>query len=606
MSTEPEIDDLALKIKKLEARWAELKSKKKSIEYIDVINELAYESAFAKPKRSKRLASEAEKIAKTLGYLNGEACAIRTHAYHNMMATRLIEAVTQAKVAVEKLREADNTFGLGTAHDILCLTYNFLGNYDVALENALAAHHCFQLVNYKRGIGWSLHNQGNIYTNLDDNSNALKYYREASRQFQQISYGPGLFRVLERTGVIYLKQGKHDRAIKAFERCLQYWRDSGFSIGLVSGLTNLGEAYLKKRDYTKAKEYLYEAVKSLNDIENLELKAQTYLLLGNVYRQEKQLEKTIECLQTALGWSEKSGSNSTLCDIHQALSEVYERQQEYHKALIHNRIASDLRREIFSEDARTRFKNIQISQEIEAAERESELQRVRLQETQSILTQILPDSIVDELLTRGRVKPVHFKNASVLFTDFVGFTRMTAKMPASKLVSELDKCFTAFDKLIKKYRLEKLKTIGDSYMAVGGVPASSSLHAVRTVLAGLAMLDYIKSIRQKRRYWQVRIGINSGPLVAGVICKDKFSYDIWGNTVNTASRMESSGKQGRLNISRQTYELIKDYFNCTYRGKVAAKGKGRVDMFFVNSLKKEYRFNGSPNKPNQKLQKLIQ
>jgi len=205
-----------------------------------------------------------------------------------------------------------------------------------------------------------------------------------------------------------------------------------------------------------------------------------------------------------------------------------------------------------------------------------------------LLLNILPDKVAQELKRTDRVRPLYYDSATVLFTDMVGFTRIAESMLPEELIEELDSCFSYFDSIIRKHKLEKIKTIGDSYMAAGGLPESSRTHAVDCVLAALEIQDYMVKMMETRQAsnrpcWQLRIGIHTGPVVAGVIGREKFAYDIWGDTVNIASRFESSGSAGRINISSTTYELVKDMFICEPRGRISAKGKGEMEMYFVNA-----------------------
>lgn len=220
----------------------------------------------------------------------------------------------------------------------------------------------------------------------------------------------------------------------------------------------------------------------------------------------------------------------------------------------------------------------------------SELHAER-RKSDELLLNVLPQKIADELKQTGKVKPVHYESASVLFTDFKDFTQLAEKLTPEELVDELDYCFSYFDTVIEAHNLEKLKTIGDSYMCVAGIPTPSATHAIDAVLAALQIQYFIRwrqqeKILNKQPYWEIRIGIHSGPLLAGVIGQKKFSYDVWGDTVNTASRMESSGVSDGINISQSTFELVKDFFDCEYRGKIEAKNKGHIDMYLVNSIKK--------------------
>ena len=199
-----------------------------------------------------------------------------------------------------------------------------------------------------------------------------------------------------------------------------------------------------------------------------------------------------------------------------------------------------------------------------------------------ILHNILPVEIANELSTHGKVKPVRNESVSILFTDFSGFTQASATMPADRMVAELNEIFSAFDDICVELGVEKIKTIGDAFMAVAGLPVACDDHAQRCVKAGLRMAEYMDQRNQDAAFkWNVRIGIHSGSVVSGVVGKRKYTYDIWGDAVNTASRMESSGEVGKVNISAYTYDLVRHEFDCEYRGKVEAKGKGPVDMYFV-------------------------
>ncbi|HLE63714.1 MAG TPA: adenylate/guanylate cyclase domain-containing protein [Pyrinomonadaceae bacterium] len=228
-----------------------------------------------------------------------------------------------------------------------------------------------------------------------------------------------------------------------------------------------------------------------------------------------------------------------------------------------------------------------------------------------LLRSVLPETIAQELKQTDRVQPIDYELASVLFADFVGFTQIAEGFTPQQLVEELDKCFSEFDRIAKKHKLEKIKTIGDAYMAVGGVPLANRTHAVDCVLAALAIEQVVSRLREtemaeSRPYWQIRVGIHSGDLVAGVVGREKFSYDVWGDTVNTASRLESSGVAGRINISGATYELVKEFFDCEFRGKVAAKNKGEIDMFFVNGIRPELSVDSAGRTPNERFFRLYE
>lgn len=203
-----------------------------------------------------------------------------------------------------------------------------------------------------------------------------------------------------------------------------------------------------------------------------------------------------------------------------------------------------------------------------------------------LLLNILPEEVAEELKATGTAAAKQFDEVSVLFTDFKNFTQISETMSPKELVEEIHTCFKAFDTIIAKYDIEKIKTIGDSYMCASGLPIPNPPHAIDIVRAALEIQNYIEIHSQSRIKngmlpFEVRIGVHSDPVVAGIVGIKKFAYDIWGDTVNTASRMESSGEPGKTNISGTTYSIIKNNFKCIHRGKLPAKHKGDIDMYFV-------------------------
>jgi class 3 adenylate cyclase len=212
--------------------------------------------------------------------------------------------------------------------------------------------------------------------------------------------------------------------------------------------------------------------------------------------------------------------------------------------------------------------------------------RVEKKRSEDLLLNILPEEVAEELKEHGKAKPKSFDDVSVLFTDVVNFTGFSEKVGAEELVEEIDHCFKKYDHVNTKHNMEKIKTIGDSYMAVAGLPVETLDHGRQAVEAAVEIMEFMEEYRKERiaegkPYFVIRIGINSGPVVAGIVGFKKFAYDIWGDTVNMAARMEEASEVNKINISGTTYELVKDKFACVYRGKVKAKNKGEIDMYFV-------------------------
>jgi class 3 adenylate cyclase len=208
-----------------------------------------------------------------------------------------------------------------------------------------------------------------------------------------------------------------------------------------------------------------------------------------------------------------------------------------------------------------------------------------------LLLNILPSKTAKELKEKGKVEARKFESVTVMFTDFEAFTQHSQDLTPEKLVKSVDHYFSAFDKIIEKYHLEKIKTIGDAYMCTGGLIRKGPLEPVKVIRAAFEIIDFVqkadRSNNEDLAHFRIRIGINTGPVVGGVVGTKKFAYDIWGDTVNVAARMENNSEANRINISENTYQLVKDRFECEYRGEIDVKNKGMMKMYFVHGPKKD-------------------
>jgi class 3 adenylate cyclase len=255
-------------------------------------------------------------------------------------------------------------------------------------------------------------------------------------------------------------------------------------------------------------------------------------------------------------------------------------------------------------ESQVKQRTIEIIKQKEKVERQKSLLEEEKEKTEKLLLNILPREMADELKNKGKAKARNYRQATVMFTDFKGFTKLAESLPPQELVAELDSYFIQFDEIVNKYNVEKIKTIGDAYMCAGGVPIRNKSNAIDTVLAALEIQRAMLEMKEKRlasgkHPWEIRIGLHSGDLIAGVVGIKRFAYDIWGDTVNVAAHMESSGEVGKVNISETTYEAIAEFFTTEYRGKVKAKNKGEIDMYFVHSIKPELSENEDGITPNE-------
>jgi len=227
------------------------------------------------------------------------------------------------------------------------------------------------------------------------------------------------------------------------------------------------------------------------------------------------------------------------------------------------------------------------SEELEKiiSEKTKELKEEK-ERSENLLLNILPFDIVEELKLKGFSTPRSFQSVTIMFTDFKGFTTISSTLPPEALVDELNDIYSNFDEILKKYKIEKIRVLGDSYMVVSGLPIENKDHAINCIKAAIEMQDYLKKRNERSAIkWQMRVGIHSGQVVAGIVGRTKFTYDVWGDAVNIAARMEQTGEPEKINISAFTYYLVKELVEVEYRGKVNVKGKGEVDMYFVKGIK---------------------
>jgi PAS domain S-box-containing protein len=240
---------------------------------------------------------------------------------------------------------------------------------------------------------------------------------------------------------------------------------------------------------------------------------------------------------------------------------------------------------------------------------ESKIQEQK-EKADSLLLNILPEETAEELKSKGKATPRFYRSVSVLFADIQDFTKLAENLTPEELVHDLQSYFSRFDDAVSQNFVEKIKTMGDAFLCVGGIPMRNKSHPFDAVLVGLNLQKIIRELGREREEcglsaWNLRVGIHSGPIVAGVVGKQKMTYDIWGDTVNIAKRIESACVPGMVNVSVSTYEIIKDYFECEHRGKILAKHKGHIDMYFVHRIKPEFSVNSDGITPNNYFKEML-
>ena len=478
--------------------------------------------------------------------------------------------------------------------------YSELGDYERALENARSALAVYEEIGFKKNIATALGNIGLYQNALGNYSQALENNQKALIIQEEIGDRLGMALSLKNIGLIHNNQKDFARALETQTRALEIFRDLENNNGISTSLINIGISHHKLGNTSLALEYCQKGLDVAEEVGSVTLQKVACNCIYNTYKSLDRGSEALVYLERLNVLTDSLKSEETTKKI---------KQFEFDKIMLEDSIAkaeeARLLKEAYDEEMRREEKTRNISIGIGiffillAAGFYSRWRYVRKSKaklqaekdrSENLLLNILPKEIAQELKENGKAAARNFDRVSVLFTDFIGFSEHSANLSATELVNELNHCFEAFDNIIEKFGLEKIKTIGDAFMAAGGLPVNTELDVKNTVLAALEMQHFImarkvQNERSGKPAFQMRAGIHTGPVVAGIVGVKKFQYDIWGDTVNIASRMESYGTQGQVNISQSTYELLKgdQDFIFENRGLTEVKGKGKIEMYFVRT-----------------------
>ncbi|MBS1536603.1 MAG: tetratricopeptide repeat protein [Bacteroidetes bacterium] len=469
------------------------------------------------------------------------------------------------------------------------IVYNSIGTYDKALEyfgKALAIH---EELGDKSGEANVTANIGSVYLNLGSYDKALEYFATSLVVHEELGAKSSVALVTGNIGVVCQFLGDYTKALEYYGKALATFEELVDKSGIARITGNIGIVYNSLDDYDKALEYFKKALATHEELGDKSDVARVTGNIGAIYASEKfdgyDAEIAEEFLLKAVAISNEIGAKGFLVVQYLSLADLYESKKQDREALIYYKKYIEMKDEVQVEE---------IKKQAEAKEREKTLavERALAQATNDILANILPATITERLLKGEKKIADTYENVSVLFVDIVGFTQMSAKLPASELIDILDIIFTRFDIICKKYGLEKIKTIGDAYMAVCGAPIECNNHAELTALAAFEMLE---NCAVEQRFSVpitigFRIGLHSGSVVAGIIGENKYSYDLWGDAVNTASRMESHGEAERVHVSEEfRTALISTALNelpiqFIPRGEMDIKGKGMMKTYFLEKV----------------------
>lgn len=579
------------------------------------------------------LAMEARVIADSIHFPQGEAYALKNIGIANYYQGKYLEALDYYRQSLTFFKDIKDNVGIANVYSNIGTVYYAQGDDVKALENYLESLKYAELSGDKLRMLTTLNNVGAVYNNKPaTHDKALQYYLQALPISEELGKRDELGAISVNIGSIYSDKRDHAKAMLYFNKALKVY---GNGEGSQHAYNAIGALYNDEKNFEEALQNHNLALsisKKLNDKLSV---VNSLIGLGKVYVTKGDYKDAIVYFKAAEAPAVELGANTQLKEMYEKLSWSFSNTGDYKSAFRYQTLFSDIKDTLYNIANDKKLGSLQFDFDLQKKQGEinlltkvralNELQIERQKfarnafaaglglvfliallifrnyrekvktnkildqqkvQIENLLLNILPSEVAKELQLKGMATPRNFEMVSVMFTDFKSFTVHADKLSPQELVEELNTCFIAFDNIIEKYGLEKIKTIGDSYMCAGGLPTPDKKHVFNIVKASLEIQEYIvlnnkRKIAEGQEPWDLRIGVHVGPVVAGVVGRKKYAYDIWGSTVNIASRLESNGEPEQVNISASVYELVKDDFTCSYRGKIYAKNVGEVDMYFV-------------------------
>ncbi len=602
---------------------------------VNVLLQQSKDSLTSNPNKAISLAMQARDLAEKSQFLKGKAYALKNIGLGNYYQGKYVETLDYWNQSLSIFETLNDKLGVANLLNNIGAIYSDQGDEVKALDYSLRSLKLSEEVGDKLRILSALNSIAIIYFNKKATwDKALDYLLKALPLSEEIGHKEGIGILSENIGEIYYERGDDEKAMSYFNKSLKVLGNSANSSYAYNGL---GKVYLRKGNFDKAFEY---HTKAYNIAEKLQ--AQLHMTnslkgLANLYIKKKDYSTAMGYFKKAEAIALDMKTTPALKDLYQEIAQAYEKMEDYENAYKYQVRLDNIKDTLFNEITQKKLGTLQFEFDLEKKQSEINLltkdkmlQELNLKrekvakniliaglavafiiaiilyrnyrnkikvnklldrqnaEIETLILNILPEEVAHELQKNGNATPRYYESASVLFTDFKSFSLHADALSPQEVVTELNECFVAFDEIIIKYNLEKIKTIGDSYMCAGGIPTEDDEHYINIIKAALEIRDYMATRNAVREAsgqpaWDIRIGVNTGPIVAGVVGRKKYAYDIWGGTVNVASRMESNGEPGRVNISAATYEFVKHKYECKHRGKIMAKNVGEVDMYFVEN-----------------------
>lgn len=600
---------------------------------VNTLLDISFQLFRSHPDSSIVYSKKAIDLASKINFKKGLAYAYKNLGLGHYVKGEYTDVLIQWKMSLTIFEEINDETGISNLLNNLGAVYQTKGDDPKALDYFIKSVKIAEKIKDSSRIGTAYLNIGTVYSNeVTTYDDAFTSYNKAKNIFRKMGYNEGVGTVSVNMAELYLKTGNPQAALPLLDDALEAFANSGGSLSVTYNF--MGSAYKELKKYDVAKKYLRKAIREA-DFNDAKLeKTMALISLGEVLLQQKVYSEAVINFKEGLQLTEFTGVYRDKKNAYEGLAKAYSGMNDYKNAYEYQQLFASVSDTIRNDSYDESIGNMRFQYDLENKERKIEFLNVdnELKQTQiesaiayrrllyvlgilllallggiyfryrfmqkssailakernkseNILLNILPKETAEELKDHGSIKAKYFKEVSVLFTDFKQFSIVAEEIPAEELVQSLDYYFKKFDTITEKHNLEKIKTIGDAYMCAGGLPTENETHAENAFLAAQEILEFVKETINNPpasiHPFEVRIGINSGPVVAGVVGSKKFQYDIWGNTVNIAARMESNSAPGKINVSENTYQHLKDRYDFTYRGKITAKNNQLLKMYFA-------------------------
>lgn len=567
-----------------------------------------------------------QKIADSLSEIYNADTAVGT-AKLELLRNLSFNEVKDLKLA---LRYAEELIRLAKEHgDNLYLYRGYLqkgnkkrllGDLDEALEAFFRSAEAANKAQFTIGEGSSYMSVADIYSITNNHKNAMLYYNKAIANLRQSGDSVLLAAAISNAGDEFLNNKNYDSALVYFRESGRISEKIDYTVGKGYSLGNMGMVYANTGDNQLAEKYINEAIRILEKIEDYYPICVYLISMSDVYRDKGDEQTALNYALRSLNLAQHYGLKEQISDANLKLSELYESAgnltesfNHYKNYILYRDSVNDIKSVQKMADLRTDYEVSQKQVEVDLLNQQKRNQQIIVwslaiilslttvilgtlywyyktiskekKKSEALLLNILPAEAARELKQNGKVDAVKFDQVTVLFTDFVEFSKFAEHVEPEQLVRSIDYYFKGFDAITTKYGLEKIKTIGDSYMCACGLPTANPAHARNAVNAAKEMIELVRNALNAQdglSHFEIRVGLHTGTVVAGIVGLKKWQYDIWGDTVNIASRMESKSMPGRINLSETTYCQIRDEFSCEYRGEIEVKNRGMLKMYFLN------------------------